>query len=566
MKIVLVALNARFSHSNPALMYLKASAPGADIVILPLTINDPIDRLMHKLIMADGDAYGFSCYIWNMAEIQKISECLKKAKPSAVLFAGGPEVSFDAEDEFKTNPFIDYYFIGECELNFPRFVDYLEKRTDRLPEGIATRENPIVRYQCVDPLSQIPFPYDRETLAGLSHQMIYYESMRGCPFSCSYCLSSTIHKVRTLPLDRVFRELRVLMDAKVKQVKFVDRTFNVDIKRCNRILKYLAEQDTETNFHFEIAGDLIDDEMIDIVAASPKGRFQFEIGIQSTHEPTLAAIDRKTDTETVLSRTKALIATGKAHIHVDLIAGLPFETLEIFKQSFNDVYALGADMFQLGFLKLLKGTKTRREAEKYGYVYRSFPQYEIIANRFISSKELMELKRIEVLVDGIAGCGRLTVSRAHLIRHYPSSYDFFKALSDFALRRNFYDVSHGENDWYRLVKEFICQGDKPAFEEPLTLEMLCYDYLLETNKRLPSFLEGICPEDPIKLRKVLHDEAFFLTHFPELSDLPHKKRLKQIRICLFSHLAEFFGLPDGSVCLFFKQRAVWYQTLREMSS
>ena len=566
MKIVLVALNARFSHSNPALMYLKACAPDADIKILTLTINDPIDRLMHKLITEDGDAYGFSCYIWNMADVQRVSECLKKAKPSAVLFAGGPEISFDAEKQFKSNPYIDYYLIGECELIFPKFLDYLENKTDRLPDGVATRDNPIVRYQCVDPLSQIPFPYDEQTLAGLSHQMIYYESMRGCPFSCSYCLSSTIHKVRTLPLERVFRELRVLIDAKVRQVKFVDRTFNVDIKRCNRILKFLAEQETQTNFHFEIAGDLIDDDMIAIVAASPKGRFQFEIGIQSTHEPTLDAIDRKTHTETVLSRTKALIATGKAHVHVDLIAGLPYETLEIFEKSFNDIYALRADMFQLGFLKLLKGTKIRHEADQFDYVYRSFPQYEIIANRFISSEELFTLKRIEVLVDAIVNRGRLTVSREYVILFFHSPYDFFKALSDFALLRDFYDVSHGENDYYMLFKDFLCDSGKAFSDLPLMLEMICYDYLLETNKRLPSFLEGICAEDPIKLRKIMHDESFILTRFPELSELPHKKRLKQIRICLFSHLAEYFELPEGSVCLFFNQKAVWYSVSREKSS
>ena len=566
MKIVLVALNARFSHSNPALMYLKACAPDDDIKILSLTINDPIDRLMHKLITEDGDAYGFSCYIWNMADVQRLSECLKKAKPSAVLFAGGPEISFDAENQFKSNPYIDYYLVGECELIFPKFIDYLENETDVLPEGVATRNNPVVCYQCVDPLSQIPFPYDEETLAGLSHQMIYYESMRGCPFSCSYCLSSTIHKVRTLPLERVFHELGVLIDAKVRQVKFVDRTFNVDIKRCNRILKFLAEKETQTNFHFEIAGDLIDDEMIAIVSASPKGRFQFEIGIQSTHEPTLDAIDRKTHTETVLSRTKALIAAGKAHVHVDLIAGLPYETLEIFEQSFNDIYALHADMFQLGFLKLLKGTKIRREAERFDYVYRSFPQYEIIANRFISSEELITLKRIEVLVDAIVNRGRLTVSREYIIGYFRSPYDFFKALSDFALSVDFYDVSHGENDFYILFKDFLCGRVKVFPDLPLMMEMICYDYFLETNKRLPSFLEGICSEDPAKFQKVLHDETFILAHFPELSDLPHKKRLKQIRICLFDRLAEKFGFQEGSVCLFFNQRAVWYSALQESSS
>ncbi len=559
MKFVLVALNARFSHSNPALMYLKACAPEADITILPLTINDPIDRLTHRLMMEDGDAYGFSCYIWNMADVQKLSECLKKAKPSAVLFAGGPEISFDIEHQFESNSYIDYYLIGECELIFSEFIKYLEKKTDRLPDGVAVREKPSARYQIVEPLSQIPFPYDDKTLSGLSHQMIYYESMRGCPFSCSYCLSSAIHQVRTLPLERVFRELRVFIDAEVRQVKFVDRTFNVDIKRCNRILKFLSEQDTQTNFHFEIAGDLIDDEMIAIVAASPKGRFQFEIGIQSTHEPTLEAIDRKTHTQTVLTRTKALIATGKAHIHVDLIAGLPYESLEIFKQSFNDIYALNADMFQLGFLKMLKGTKIRREANRFDYAFRSFPQYEVIANRFITAKELMELKRVEVLVDAIVNRGRLTVSRAHGIRRFHSPYDYFKALSDFALEQGFYDMSHGENDFYMLYKDFVSYDDNRFSDVPLALEMICYDYHFETNRRLPSFLDGICPEDSVKIRKVFHDESFILTHFPELTDLPHKKRLKQIRICLFEHLSEQFGFSKGSVCLFFNRKAVWYQ-------
>lgn len=555
-KIILVSINAKYIHSNPAIRSLEKSADYNHLELLELTINDRIDRSFLRLMECHGDAYGFSCYLWNLPFVKELSEMLKKAIPDVTIFLGGPEVSFEYDEIFNNMPWIDYIFVGESEENFPEFVRFINGQITELPEGIAERNHSAL-YQTVNPLDNIPFFYSESDLQHLGKRIIYYESMRGCPFNCSYCLSSSIKRVRFLPLKRVFRELDLFIQAKVKQVKFVDRTFNVDIERCNAILDYLAHQNTNTNFHFEIAGDLIDRRMIDIVKNAPKGRFQFEIGIQSTHEPTLEAVTRKTDTKRVLEQIKELVSYRTAHIHVDLIAGLPFEDYSTFSKSFNDVYNLHADMLQLGFLKLLKGTAIRSQSELYHYQFRSFPPYEVISNDFISSYELLKLKKIEVLIDNINNAGRLSRTIDYILfQTKMTPFHFFESLSDFATEHDFYLLNHGENDWYQLVFNFTEQCFEDNNIKEAVKEFIAFDYLLETDRVLPAFLEQRRPKKE-QIYEILMNDELIKEKWPELLSLSVKKRMHHVLFQKFEVPAELSGLPSGSIAAFYQNKYLW---------
>ena len=578
MKTILVGINAKFTHSNLAIRSLRQCAPGHEVNLCEVTINDRIDPILARLVGCEGDAYGFSCYIWNMELVLKAAELIKKTRPGAVVFLGGPEVSFDAAELLDAHPFVDYIFTGEGEEAFPAFLDFLESEGKgsaaleaapaALPAGVAGRGHGSA-LTVVKDLDSLPFAYTPKDMEALRGRILYYETMRGCPYHCAYCLSSAMGAVRMVSLERVFKDLTFFMEAGVRQVKFVDRTFNVDRKRCVQILDFLAQADTTTNFHFEIAGDLVDEAMLAIVEASPKGRFQFEVGIQSTNEATLSAITRKTDTAVVFKRVRRLVACRKAHIHVDLIAGLPCEDLASFARSFDDVYALKADMLQLGFLKLLKGTAIRREAERHHYVYRSFPPYEVIANDVMSPEDLLLLKRIEPLVEGLNNSGRFRRTLDCLTAACPSPCGFFKDLSDFALEEGFYDAPPSREDWYRLVYAYSRKNMThlnhsntqkrvmlPSENEDWVAECLVWDYLCLGARTLPDFLPDHQPEREGQYR-VLKDDGFMAAHFPDLAALPARKRKRALSFQVFNALARQSGLPAGSAAVFHGGRGVW---------
>ncbi|HHW48406.1 MAG TPA: B12-binding domain-containing radical SAM protein, partial [Clostridiaceae bacterium] len=393
MRTVLVALNSKYIHSSLAPWYLKAACGDGcgEIIVLEYTINDDIENVLGEIYSLKPDVAAFSCYIWNIGKALRLSENLKKVLPSVKIVLGGPEVSFDAEKIMEENQFIDYIITGEGEAAFKSLLTALKDLKDEPEKSLLSSIGSLVyRFdgnifsnnpcELIKDLDQIPSPYTGEMLASTSDKVVYFESSRGCPFSCSYCLSSTIDGVRHFSLDRVKSELFKLIKAGVKLVKFVDRTFNCNKARAKEIFKFVIEHGENTAFHFEAAADLFDDEMIEMLSQAPSGRIQFEIGIQSTNMQTLAAVNRKSNLDRVFDNVRKLRQHGNIHLHLDLIAGLPYEDFCSFKTSFDAVYSLKPHNLQLGFLKMLKGSKIRREAYKYSYNYRSYPPYEVLGN------------------------------------------------------------------------------------------------------------------------------------------------------------------------------------------
>lgn len=532
---ILTGVNAKFVHTNLAIRYLKASAPDIPIKLCEVTINDHLSEIINRLLAFNGTYYGFSCYIWNIEMIQKISEILKKSRPDAIIFWGGPEVSYDCDQCLKECPYVDYILAGEAETIFPKFLEAIA--SDDVPrleelEGVYGQQlnNKDKHLAIIDDLSILPFPYKLTDFEPLTGKILYYESMRGCPFNCAYCLSSTLKSVRYLPLERVFGELDCFINQGVRQVKFVDRTFNVDQKRTLAILKYLLQKSREnkingTNFHFEIAGDLLNDELVDLIVEAPKGLLQFEIGVQSTNTQTLHAITRQTVLEKIYYYAHRLVQNGNCHIHLDLIAGLPYEDYVSFGQSFNNVMGLRPQMLQLGFLKMLKGTAIRWKSEDHGYQYASFPPYEVISNDYISANELLKLKHIEDLLDRYYNSGAFTLTLNFLWKSgsYPGPFQFFEDFADYWEQEGLFESGIARDTLYMVFKTWLeIQGMDNCFNECLKM-----DYLLQGKRSLPVFFEDTTPRREI-IFEWLKDSKFIETYLPDKKGIPAKQLVKQL--------------------------------------
>ncbi|MCG2729510.1 MAG: DUF4080 domain-containing protein, partial [Acetobacterium sp.] len=390
------------------------------------------------------------------------------------------------------------------------------------------------------PLNQFVFPYLNLDVDSLKHKIIYYETMRGCPFSCSYCLSSAKQGLNLLSLDRVFAELNFFIQAGVKQVKLVDRTFNCDLRRAKEIFTYLIKQGGNTNFHFEMTGDLIDEEMIELLKTAPPGLIQFEIGVQSTAATTLSAIGRKISVSKTEDHVKKLLAPQNIHIHLDLIAGLPYESYAVFKESFNQVIALNPDMLQLGFLKCLKGTRIRAESEMHHYNYASFPPYEIISNQYISATELYQLRQIEVLVDRYFNSGSFKQSLAFIFaaQIYSTPFDFFEAFSFYWDSQGYYDVGKSKEQLFSILQEFFNNHQ----ERQLIGEWIKFDFLSQGNLRLPT---GMVDDSPDKewIFEFLKDSHNIETFLDDFVNLAPKKIYTQVKFQYFS--AAFINQLSG---------------------
>lgn len=475
-EILLNAINAKYIHSNLAVRYLKKYCEkhieGIDIA--EFSINDNISSILKRLYCSDAHIYGFSCYIWNISMILDICSSLKKAKPEALIILGGPEVSYDAADLLSKHSFLDYIVISEGEaalLDLLYFITTGKGDLSNIP-GIAYRaEGDIVitepRPDITD-MDMLPFPYDN--FDGLENKIIYYETSRGCPFNCQYCLSSTIRGVRYLSMDRLRQDIKRFSDADIKQVKLVDRTFNCDLDRSIKIMQYIIELNPATNFHFEIAADLIDERFLKTVEKAPEGMFQFEIGVQSTNLKTLSEIKRKMNFDKVSHNVARLLSFENAHIHLDLIAGLPYEDIISFKKSFNDVYALKPDMLQLGFLKLLKGSGIRRECETYGIQHNDFPPYEVISTAWLSFKELVDLKDIENVFERYYNSGRFRHTLSFLLNVSDMDpFEFYHSLSGYWNLNEHFDSSKNVNDLYTIMRNFV----EEALVDRINPEQLC---------------------------------------------------------------------------------------------
>lgn len=547
--LVLVAINAKFIHTNLAVRSLKAQLPQFDVDVIEMSINDSIHRIVQHLLVSESKIIGFSCYIWNMEIVLKLAEIVKKARPQTKILLGGPEVSFDAETLLRNHSFLDLIILGEGEQKLKNLLECGNEENKRSQiTGLCYRnqlgeilKNPDDQPIALDTLT---FPYSQEEVKKLNNKIIYYETMRGCPFTCSYCLSSATRGVAMLSLERVFNELEFFIQAGVKQVKLVDRTFNCDMARAKNIFRYLithAVKSGNTNFHFEMTGDLIDDEMVELLKDAPVGLIQFEIGVQSTDPTTLEAIERKISLTQTEKHVMQLLASHNIHIHLDLIAGLPYETYAVFKESFNRVIALNPDMLQLGFLKCLKGTRIRREEMLHNYLYQHFPPYEIIANKYISCDELYRLRNIEVLVDRYFNSGifKHTLSYLFASEIFPSPFDFFEKFSFFWTSQGYYDIGKSKDQLYGILQDFMTACDKAN----LVSEFIKFDFLSQGSLRLPN---GLNDTSPTKewifdfLKEPTHVEHYLA----DLTNLSAKKIYTQVKFQFFS--AEFIQNLTGA--------------------
>lgn len=492
MKIILAACNAKYIHSNLAVYDLQAYARQYQqhILLKEYTINQQKDEIMKDLYEEKPDVICFSCYIWNISFVKELAEDLKKVLPSVPFWAGGPEVSFDAEAFLAANPAFDGVMVGEGEETFLELAGYYvdhEKSLEQI-RGIAFRkENQVLHngWREIMDLSKVPFPY--KDLQDFDHRIIYYESSRGCPFSCSYCLSSVDKKLRFRSLDLVRKELQFFLDHKVPQVKFVDRTFNCKHDHAMAIWKYIVEHDNGvTNFHFEIAADLLREEELELMATMRPGLIQLEIGVQSTNLQTLEAIHRKTDFSRICQIVERIHSFGNIHQHLDLIAGLPYEDYDSFHHSFNDVYALRPQQFQLGFLKVLKGSLMKQMEKEYGIVHKEKEPYEVLSTNWITYEDVLNLKKVENMVEVYYNSGQFENSLKYVETLFPDSFTMYEALGRFYEQKGYDCISHNRLRRYEILLEFIeslKQGDVQKGADVLVLDL----YLREKLKSRPSF-------------------------------------------------------------------------------
>ncbi len=461
MKILLTTLNSQYVHSNPALKYLYTVTADAlaDVDIREFTINNEPNYIYGELVRANYDIVCFSCYIWNIEQTKAIASDLKKARPDIKICLGGPEVSFDAHVFAVENPWVDFILCGEGEYSFYRFVQImsLDQKPFHTVPGLVYREDGKIyvnpQMESLD-FNCVPFLYSM--LECEADKVVYYESARGCPFKCGYCLSSIDKSIRPLSLERVKVDLGYFLYKKVMQVKFIDRTFNYDDRRAYEIFRYLMDNDNGvTNFHFEICADLLNERLLRLLSRARKGLFQFEIGIQSTNPETLAAVNRKENVYPTLYNVEKLMELGNIHIHVDLIAGLPYETYEIFERSFDKVYALGADTFQMGFLKVLKGTQIDDCREQFGIVARDKAPYEIISNNWLTSVELARLKTIEKMLDIYYNRGGFRNILGYLMEKLDKKpFKFYEALADYYYENGYQHKNRKKEEQYRIMLKF----------------------------------------------------------------------------------------------------------------
>ncbi len=449
MKALFVAINAKYVHTNIAVRYLThyCCRAGIDCGFCEFTINEPKDSILEKLYMTDCDVYGFSCYIWNIGRVLEICKNLKQLKPHCKIFLGGPEVSFDAEELLKEYKSIDYIICGEGEIAVAEFLK-------NIPD-----EKCVIYGTQLKSLDDLPFPYSNDDLKDVvaGEKLVYYETSRGCPFNCAYCLSSVDCGVRFLSIDRVKTELKHFVDAGVMTVKFVDRTFNADKSRAIQIWEYILNLPGDTCFHFEIGADLLDDRAIELLKKAPKGKFQFEIGVQSTNPITIKEISRTMNFQRLSQNVTELKENTNVSLHLDLITGLPFEDYNSYKNSFNDVYNLSPDVLQLGFLKLLKGSALRNNADKYGIVFSAFAPYNVFFTNWLNYKEIISLKSVEDVLERYFNSGRFDKTLKVAVNFFDTPFDFYFKLSEFWNTRGLVGQGVKRITLYQHLYDFLCE-------------------------------------------------------------------------------------------------------------
>lgn len=494
MNIILTAINAKYIHSNLAVYSLKAFVPRyeEEINIREYTINQPLDDILMDLYEAGPDVVCFSCYLWNIQYVEQIITELPKILPDTEIWLGGPEVSYDAPAMLGRYPMVSGIMFGEGEETFRELAEYFHEEGKELRgiRGIVFRDwdGTVIRNEsrpAMD-LSSIPFVYEK--LENFRNRIIYYESSRGCPFSCSYCLSSVDKCLRFRDIGLVKKELQFFIDHEVPQVKFVDRTFNCRHDHAMAVWEYIREHDRgKTNFHFEIAADLLNEEELRLINSMRPGLIQLEIGVQSVNPRTIREICRRMDLDKVRSNTARIREAGNVHQHLDLIAGLPYENIESFERSFNEVYGMRPEQLQLGFLKVLKGSLMHEKAEEYGILYQDRAPYEVLSTRWLSYGEIIRLKKVEEMVEVYYNSAQFTNTLRRLEGHFPSAFAMYEALGAYYEKNGLYGMNHSRIARYEILYRFLCGSgvkNPEEYRQWLTLDL----YLRDNVKNRPAFL------------------------------------------------------------------------------
>ena len=521
MKILLAACNAKYIHSNPAVYDLRAFASEykEHILLGEYTINQTKDEILKEIYRSGAEVVCFSCYIWNISFVRELIFDLKKILPGTAFWVGGPEVSFDAENFLKEMPQVTGVMVGEGEETFLELARYYIEKKGTLADirGIAFRENGEIfhnGWREVMDLSRVPFAY--EQTEDFANRIIYYESSRGCPFSCSYCLSSIDKKLRFRNLELVKKELQFFLDKKVPQVKFVDRTFNCKHDHAMEIWKYILEHDNGvTNFHFEISADLLREEEMELMSRMRPGLIQLEIGVQSTNPDTIRAIHRNMDLKKLEASVARVKSFGNIHQHLDLIAGLPCEDYESFRRSFEQVYRMKPDQLQLGFLKVLKGSSMYHEAQKYEILYKEKEPYEVLSTAWLSYEDILKLKMVESMVEVYYNSGQFRKTLSWIETFYQEMFSFYESLGAYYEEKGYEEISHSRLRRYEILLEFL--KEKTQLPVNTASQHMVYDlYLREKLKKRPVFAMDQKPYEASvrnyrkanKIPKTAHIEVF----------------------------------------------------------
>lgn len=509
MRVLLTALDSKFIHSNLALRYLNKIAEQSswDVVFHERTINDDVDLILNELIQFHPDLLVFSCYIWNIEYVRQLSEAVRMVLPQTMILCGGPEVAYDAENFLQEVP-ADGVMVGEGEVIFPEVLNALEASHHQNSDHFLTeslREIPGLMLRLDDgsirltaparlaDMSEVPFPYDKEDLGRLEHRIVYYEGQRGCPYGCTYCLSSIDRTLRHKPVEMVKRELGVLMDAKVPLVKLVDRTFNIKEDWAFDILSFLLSESIQrgghTSFHFEVGAATLSDRLIQTLNQAPPGLFQIEAGIQTTDPWVLRLINRRDDPVQLRDALNRIIEAGNVHVHTDLIAGLPGDTLETFRNSFNDCIKMRPQMLQVGFLKVLKGTPLWHSASQYDIRFRPWPPYEVLGTDRMSYEDLRIIKLIEQVTDKYYNSGKFACCMKYLLSIFDEPWELFIIIAELLLKYQKHISAVSFEDYYRALNDL--RETLTPEQSAVLADLLRFDYILGNRKgNFPEWLKS----------------------------------------------------------------------------
>ncbi|MGL5652514.1 MAG: B12-binding domain-containing radical SAM protein [Paraclostridium sp.] len=546
MKILLTTLNSKFIHTNLAIRYLNQMVKDIediDVDIREYTINNELDFILKDIYANNYDVILFSTYIWNVNDIVKICNNLKKVNKNVKIALGGPEVTYDSEESMKKYDFVDYILYGEGELVFRDFVKSLKGDINiKDVDGLVYRNNgDIVKnkpMKDIENLDIIPSPYIDLNKAEYENRIVYYETSRGCPFNCQYCLSSTLQGLRYFSIDRVKSDLKALIDARVSQIKFIDRTFNANKKFAMEIMQFLMENDNDyTTYHFEVTAHLLTEDMLEFLKGCKEGLFQFEIGVQTTNEKVLEAVGRRDDFSKLSYVVQKIASYRNIHQHLDLIAGLPYEDYNSFENSFNDVFNLGIEHLQLGFLKMIKGTGIRNNADEHEFRYKDYPPYEVLYNKYITYNEILKLKDIEEILERYFNSKNFVLSMRYIIHNYykESPFKFFEDFATYFDKNGYFNMSQGKNQLYKILLDFYTEKINENIE--LFIEIIKYDYIsLGKTSNVPGFMSKIEVEDfKNRCHLFLQNEENILKYIPRFENTPAKQIIKHVHFEPFKY-------------------------------